>query len=373
MHYLNCAYLSPLPVAVEKAGIRGIQRKREPTDISSEDFFNDRDQVRRRFANLLGVSNPTRIAIIPSASYGAAIAARNLPVRPDDNIVILQDQFPGNVYTWQEKASATGAELRTVRPKSHGAVKGKDWNERILDHMDNNTAIVSLPHVHWADGTVFDLIAISERARELDAALVVDATQSLGALPFDTKKIRPDVLIAAGYKWLLGPYSIGAAYFNSRFDQGVPLEETWIGRQGSENFSGLIDYQHGYQPGAIRYDVGESSNFVLLPMFSKALSLLEEWTPQSIQHYCRQLSDRLIDQVAQLGFSSEERQFRSGHLVGLTLPKGLALQPLKKELERRNIFVSIRGNALRVSPNVYNTEGDIDALGTALETVAKER
>ena len=200
VHYLNCAYLSPLPVAVEKAGIRGILRKREPTDISSEDFFNDRNQVRRRFANLLGVSNPTRIAIIPSASYGAAIAARNLPVRPDDNIVILQDQFPGNVYTWQEKASATGAELRTVRPKSHGAVKGKDWNERILDHMDNNTAIVSLPHVHWADGTVFDLIAISERARELDAALVVDATQSLGALPFDTKKIRPDVLIAAGYK-----------------------------------------------------------------------------------------------------------------------------------------------------------------------------
>ncbi len=77
--------------------------------------------------------------------------------------------------------------------------------------------------------------------------------------------------------------------------------------------------------------------------------------------------------MAQLGFSSEERQFRSGHLVGLTLPKGLALQPLKKELERRNIFVSIRGNALRVSPNVYNTEGDIDALGTALETVTKGR
>ena len=374
VHYLNCAYMSPLPVEVETAGMRGILRKREPTDILAVDFFRERDEVRRRFANLIGVSNPTRIAIIPSASYGVAIAARNIPVGPGENIVILHDQFPGNVYTWKEKASVTGAEMRTVLPKSHsGAVKGKDWNERILDHMDNNTAVVSLPHVHWTDGTLFDLIAISERARELDAALVIDATQSLGALPFDTAKIRPDVLITAGYKWLLGPYSIGMAYFGPRFDQGVPLEETWIGRKGSENFSGLVDYQDSYQPGAIRYDVGESSNFILLPMLIAALNLLEEWTPGAIQNYCKHLTDRLVQQVSGLGFTTEEEQFRSGHLVGLTLPKELSLESLKQELERRRIFVSVRGHSLRISPNVYNTQADIDALAETLDIVVKER
>jgi selenocysteine lyase/cysteine desulfurase len=372
IHYLNCAYMSPLPAEVEEAGIQGILRKRQPTDIRASDFFSEQHEIRRRFAKLIGVSEPNRIAIIPSASYGAAVAAQNLPVKRGQNIVILHEQFPGNVYTWRKKASDVGAELRTVAPSST-SLKSSDWNERILDRMDKDTAIISVPHVHWTDGTLFDLKAISQRARELGTALVVDGTQSIGALPFDVAEIRPDVLIVAGYKWLLGPYSIGVAYFNSRFDEGVPLEETWIGRQGSQNFAGLVDYQELYHPGAIRYDVGESSNFILLPMLTAALSLLQEWTPHAIQAYCGQLTDKLVREVAEFGFSAKERSHRSGHLLGLTLPNNLCLESLKQELERRKIFISVRGTSLRISPNVYNDREDIDALVEALAVAIKGR
>jgi len=357
--------MSPLPTEVEEAGIRGVLRKREPTSLLPDDFFSGRDEVRRHFSRLIGVSEPNRIAIIPSASYGASIAARNLPVNRGQNIIILHEQFPGNVYTWRKKAADAGAELRTVVPAST-VHRGSDWNERILESMDKDTAIISVPHVHWTDGTLFDLVAISQRAKELGTALVVDGTQSVGALPFDVATILPDVLIVAGYKWLLGPYSIGAAYFNARFDEGVPLEETWIGRQGSQNFSGLVDYQELYQTGAIRYDVGECSNFILLPMLAAALNLLETWTPQAIQAYCINLTDKLVQEVTELGFSAEERPHRSGHLLGLTLPDKLSLDSLKKELERRRIFVSFRGDSLRVSPNVYNNQEDIEALIEAL-------
>ncbi len=362
--------MSPLPTEVEEAGIRGVLRKREPTSLLPEDFFSGRDEVRRHFSRLIGVSEPNRIAIIPSASYGASIAARNLPVNCGQNIVILHEQFPGNVYTWRKKAADAGAELRTVVPAST-VHRGSDWNERILESMDKDTAIISVPHVHWTDGTLFDLVAISQRAKELGIALVVDGTQSVGALPFDVATILPDVLIVAGYKWLLGPYSIGAAYFNSRFDEGVPLEETWIGRQGSQNFSGLVDYQELYQTGAIRYDVGECSNFILLPMLAAALNLLETWTPQAIQAYCSNLTDKLVQEVTEFGFSAEERPHRSGHLLGLTLPDKLSLDSLKKELERRRIFVSFRGDSLRVSPNVYNNQEDIEALIEALAFTVK--
>jgi|TARA_B110000438_G_scaffold296356_1_gene340925 selenocysteine lyase/cysteine desulfurase len=372
VHYLNCAYLSPLPTEVEEAGVRGVLRKREPTNILPDDFFTERNEVRQYFSKLIGVSEPNRIAIIPSASYGAAIAARNLPVKRGQNIVILHEQFPGNVYTWRKKAEEVGAELRTVIPDST-VHKGSDWNERILDSMDKDTAIISVPHVHWTDGTLFDLPAISQRAQELGTALVVDGTQSVGALPFDVTAIRPDVLIVAGYKWLLGPYSIGVAYFNSRFDEGVPLEETWIGRQGSQDFSGLVDYQELYQPGAVRYDVGECSNFILLPMLAAALNLLEQWTPHAIQAYCSDLTDKLVEEVTEFGFSAEERPHRAGHLLGLTLPKQLSLESLKKELDRRKVFVSVRGNSLRVSPNVYNNQDDIEALIEALAFTIKGR
>ena len=85
-------------------------------------------------------------------------------------------------------------------------------------------------------------------------------------MPFDVQAIEPDALVCATYKWLMGPYSMGFAYLGPRFDAGTPLEETWIGRAGSENFKELVNYRDDYQPGAVRYDVGERSNFALTPM-----------------------------------------------------------------------------------------------------------
>ena len=365
VHYLNCAYISPLPKAVEAAGIAGIHRKRTPTRLHAPDFFEESDRVRELFARLVGAPEPNRIAMIPAASYGVAIAAQNLPVEQGQNIVLLHEQFPGNVHAWRRKAEVSGAEIRTVVPPE-GPHRASGWNERLLEAIDRDTAVVTVPQVHWVDGTVFDLMAVSARAREAGAALVVDATQSVGAVPFDVKEIRPDALIVAAYKWLLGPYSIGAAYLGPRFDDGVPLEETWIGRERSEDFQHLVDYQSAYQPGAIRYDVGERSNFILVPMLAEALRLVLAWTPEGVEAYCRRLSEPLVREAAAIGFSVEREEGRAAHLFGLRTPEGLEPTALKAELEGRKIFVSLRGSALRVSPHLYNDENDVDALVEAL-------
>ena len=364
VHYLNCAYMSPLPRVSEEAGIRGIRQKCGPMAIHPPDFFTESDRVRRHFARLVGSKEPERVAIIPSVSYGVAIAARNLPIRREENIVIIHEQFPGNVYAWQRKTSEIGADLITVIPPE-GPCRGSGWNERLLDAINDDTAIVSIPHVHWADGTVFDIVAVGRRAREVGAALVIDGTQSVGAMPFNVQEVQPDALIVAGYKWLLGPYSLGVAYFSPRFDDGVPLEETWIGRRGSEAFQNLVDYQSTYQPGAARYDVGERSNFILVPMLAASLELILKWTPERIEAYCQGLSSILVQGASSLGFSLE-REWRSSHLLGLRMPEGLELGVLKAELDARQIFVSLRGSALRVSPNVYNDEGDVGVLLEAL-------
>ncbi len=365
VHYLNCAYISPLPKVVEAAGIAGIRRKRTPAGLHAPDFFEESDRARELFARLVGAPDPTRVAIIPAASYGVAIAARNLPVDEGQHIVLLHEQFPGNVHAWRRKAEESGAEIRIVVPPE-GPRRASGWNERLLEAIDRDTAVVTVPQVHWIDGTVFDLMAVSARAREVGAALVVDATQSVGAMPFDVKEVRPDALIVAAYKWLLGPYSIGAAYLGPRFDDGVPLEETWIGRERSEDFQHLVDYQPGYQPGAIRYDVGERSNFILVPMLTEALRLVLAWTPEGVETYCRRLSESWVREAVAIGFSVEREEGRAAHLFGLRMPEGLALTALKAELERRKIFVSLRGSALRVSSHLYNDEDDVGALVEAL-------
>ncbi|MCG6956482.1 MAG: aminotransferase class V-fold PLP-dependent enzyme [Gemmatimonadetes bacterium] len=361
LHYLNCAYMGPLPTVSEEAGIEGIRRKRVPVSIHPPDFFETSDELRRLFADLVGEADPTRVAIGPGVSYGIAVAARNLPVGRGQNVVLTHEQFPGNVHAWTRAAREAGGEVRFATPPA-GPGRGQAWNENLLEQIDNATAVVAVPHVHWTDGTRFDLVDIGRRCREVGAALVVDGTQSVGALPFDVSEVRPDALVVAAYKWLLGPYSVGLSWFGERFDEGVPLEETWIGREASEDFQHLVNYRDGYQPGALRYDVAERSNFALLPMAVASLRLVSQWRPERIQAYTRELVAGVLTEAAGLGFAVEDEAWRAGHLFGLRMPPGLDLAALKESLERRKVVASLRGSALRLSPNVYNDSSDVEAL-----------
>jgi selenocysteine lyase/cysteine desulfurase len=370
LHYLNCAYMGPLPRVTEEAGIGGIRSKLNPVSIVPDDFYRASNELRGLFSGLIGGDDPNRIAILPGVSYGVAVAARNLPMAAGQNVVLTHEQFPGNVHAWTRLAREAGGEARFVTPPE-SAGRGQAWNEALLGSIDEATAVVAVPHVHWTDGTLFDLVEIGRRCREVGAALVVDGTQSVGALPFDVAEVRPDALIVAAYKWLLGPYSVGLGYFGSRFDSGVPLEETWIGREKSEDFQNLVHYRDAYQPGALRYDVSERSNFALLPMAIASLRLVTEWGPERIQEYCRRLISGALDEAADLGFTVEDEAWRGSHLFGLRMPAAIDLAGLKEALARRRVVASLRGSALRLAPNVYNDASDVEALMDGLrEAVA---
>ena len=364
-HYLNCAYMGPLPKAAEAAGIEGLRAKRFPQPILPEDFFRSADELRARFAKLVGASRPEDVATVPSVSYAVSTIARNTPMGPGRNVVVLHEQFPGNVYPWRRLVADKGGEVRVVRPAD--GRRGDGWTERILDRIDAGTAVVAMGTVHWTDGARFDVAAVRERTRDVGAALVLDGTQSVGAVPLDVAALAPDALVVAGYKWLLGPYSLSLAWFGERYLDGAPLEETWIGRRGSENFAGLVEYVDEYQPGAARFDVGQRSNFALIPALSASLDLVLEWGPERISAYCADLTRELFPRLRSLGVTVEGDQWRSAHLFGLRLPAGSDLEEAKACLARRGVGVSFRGASVRVSPNVYNDEADVDALASALE------
>ena len=181
-------------------------------------------------------------------------------------------------------------------------------------------------------------------------------------MPFDVASIQPDALICAGYKWLMGPYSIGMAYYGKFFDKGVPVEENWINRQNSEDFSGLVIYQPGYQPGAKRFDMGERSNFILVPMMREALKQLNKWNPKNIQEYCRKISSPAVTKMRKSGYWIEEESQRGHHLFGVRFPEGTNIENFKEKLKKKKIGVSFRGNSMRVAPNVYNDVRDFEKL-----------
>lgn len=364
--YLNCAYMSPLMKTVKEAGIQGLLKKQQPWKVKGEDFFTDSEELRKEYAKLIHVSDSNRCVIVPSVSYGFANVAHNLNLCEGDEILVVGEQFPSNVYPWRTVAKQSGAKIITVSAPLVNENRGRIWNEKILEAINPNTKLVACGHIHWADGTLFDLLSIRKKTKSFGALLVIDGTQSIGAVPFDVNELQPDALIAAGYKSMMGPYSIGMAYYGETFDKGTPIEENWINRFESENFANLVNYNDSYQPGALRYEVGEHSNFILVPMLLEAIKRLNTWGVENIKSYCDELVSKSVSQLREAGFYIEDQEYRASNLFGIRLGVHHNMEEIKQKLTNANVFVSYRGDAIRISPNVYNDSKDLATLVNVL-------
>jgi len=215
-------------------------------------------------------------------------------------------------------------------------------------------------------GALIDLARVGEAARAVGATFVIDVTQSLGVLPLDVAEVGADVVVSAGYKWLLGPYSLAYAWFAPHCRGWRPLEHHWQGREGSEDFTALTSYTDAFRAGARRFDAGEASNFVLVPMAIAALETVAEWSVEQIAATIDPLTAAVVEGAAALGVTAYAEP-RAGHIVGLRLPAG-SPQALLPRLAEQRVYVSVRGESLRVSPYVYNTEDDVARLLEALRT-----
>ena len=357
--YFNCGYMSPLLKSAREAGVRAVSRKLHPWEITPAHFFESMETPRALFATLLGVS-PDDVAVVPAASYGMAVAARNVPLGRGQRVLMLDEEFPSTTYAWQEAARAAGAEaILLPRPADD------DWTRVVLEAIDERTAAAALPQLHWTDGALLHLTRIRSALSAVGAALVLDVTQSLGALPFDLAAVQPDFLVAACYKWLLGPYSTGFLYAAPHRQSGVPLEWSWMAKEGSEDFSSLVQYRDRFRPGARRYDVGEPSNFGLMPMVTEAIRQIGEWTIPAIQREVSAYCDEIVRSLAPLGYTAVAKHRRAGHYLGLRHPRGIR-PGLGQELAARGIYLSVRGPCLRITPHLYNTAEDLERLVKAL-------
>ncbi len=357
--------MSPLLKRVEKVGIESVKMKSTPWRIGVDAFYEPLEKLRGLFGRLVNAP-ADHVALIPAVSYGIAIAANATKLQRGQNVVVPGEEFPSVVYAWRERCRAVGAEVRMVARPAESKNQGATWNRRILESIDAHTAAVALSSTHWTDGTVFDLHAIGTRARDVGAVFIVDGTQSVGARAFDFASVRPDLLVCAGYKWLMGPYSLGVAVLGERFLDAEPLEHNWIARENSQDFANLVNYRDEFQPGARRFDVGERSNFVLVPMLSEAFEQVLEWDPTAVQEYCQQLGKQLEGLLGGSRFRMTAESDRAGHLFGIRGVDRATMPSIQKELERRNVYVSLRGDAMRVSPHLYNDEADIAALAEAI-------
>jgi selenocysteine lyase/cysteine desulfurase len=354
--YFNLASLAPQLHSVHAAGADALKARGAPWQIHAQDWFDDVEQLRDLFAQVVG-ADADGVAIIPATSYGLAIAAENITARAGDRILLTADDYPSTVYTWRAFATRHDAEITTVTRR-----EGETWTDAVLSALDERVCVVSVPNVRWTDGAAIDLERVGARARDVGARLVVDLTQSVGAMPFDVSAVRPDFLVAAGYKWLLGPFSVGYLWVAAEHRAGAPLEHNWINRAGAENFATLTDYRDDYRPGARRFDVGQRTNFTLTPMAIAALTQILDWQIPVIATTLQSITDRIEDRADQHGFRPLARRDRGPHMLEIGIPEG-AMTELPQRLAEQNVFVGVRGaTGLRISPHLYTSDDDIQRL-----------
>lgn len=363
--FLNAAYVSPISRSTRLAGERGVARKSRPWEIAWSDFHTEATVAREHFAQFIGAT-PQDIAIVPAVSYGMQVAARNLEFAADGGIVVLQDQFPSNLYVWRDLARERRGRLDAVRCPADW-----QWTEAILEAIDARTQIVALPQCHWANGATLDLVQISRRCREIGAALVLDLSQSLGVVPFAVSEVQPDFIVSASYKWLLGPYSLAFLYAAPQRQDGLPIEAHQWSRSNAlsppEWSPGQTPYPDDFLAGACRYDMGERANFALMPMAIAAMSQLATWRPAAIADYLRPLIDDLADLAQSLGSTRvPPPAIRSPHLIGFDPPPRAELGALRTRLAAAGVHISVRGGNLRVSPHIYNDQADMARLAAIL-------
>ncbi len=358
--YLNCASMAPQLRSVTEAGLRAVRTKALPWNLSGPEWFAGSEELRALAARVMGTDSDA-VALVPAASYGIATAAANMPLLRGQTIVILHQQFPSNVYAWYELAKKNGGRVVVAQRET-----GMDWNEALMQAIDDNTAIVALPQCHWTDGSKVDLERVGQRARDVGAGLVIDASQSLGASPLNLERVQPDFLTAVGYKWLLGPYGLGYLYVAPKWrESGVPLEQSWIARAGSDDFSRLVDHTDAYRPGARRFDMGESPQFVLVPMAIAALQQVLAWGVERIQQTLGLLTERVAQLAAGISYAVLPPEQRSAHMIGIRHARGIPAR-LPQLLHDASVFVSVRGDSIRIAPYLYNDAGDIERLFAVL-------
>ena len=265
------------------AGEAALERRAWPWTISSDDWFSDVERLRALYGALVG-ADAEGVALVPVDQLRLRRGGpQHRSWSRADGCWSSGREYPSGIYTWRAAARAADAHIRTVVRE-----RGQTWTEAILDRLDESVSVVSVPNVHWTDGALIDLAAVSARSHEVGARLVIDGSQSAGAMPLDVGALRPDFVVSVGYKWLLGPFGVGYLYVAEEHRGGEPVEQNWIVRDGSEDFARLVDYRDGYQPGARRFDVGQRTKFELVPMAIAALGTAPDrgefprWPPPSV-------------------------------------------------------------------------------------------
>lgn len=360
--YLDCAAHAPRLRAVQAAAEAELaQEPRRPWTQDWEALIALIERVRDGAARWFD-GDAEGVALVPSVAYALSVAAANVPLRAGDAVLVLAGQFPSNLLPWQQRCIDVGGARVHVVDDPEG-----DWTPAVLEALHTHADIrgLALPQAYWRDGRLLDLDRIAEAAHARGAWLVLDLSQSLGAVPADLARWRPLFVASAGYKWLFG--ADGLAYLWAApdwRDRGRSIEHGWFNRRARDDWRFPLDRPADFLQGARRFDGSGLIDRIRLAKADAAFTQLAAWEPHALLSRLALRTAALRDALQAQGVPIAIAEPAAPHLLGLR--PGAAWTPCVRALEEARVDITARHGVLRIAPHLHIDVGAMQRVADVL-------
>jgi len=361
--YLDSAHYSPYSTETRKRLFEFINKFTE-TNYNLSIFQNEiAIRLKEKISRLIN-SSPEDIILTSSTTHGLNIFTNGINTDVCKNAAYADSEFPAVVYSWMNQEKLRGIKNFLI-PSKNGKIELSDV-EKVIS--ENKIDVLTVSSVEFL-GFKNDLDALRGITNKYNAMLVVDAIQSIGAVPMDVKKNDIDFLAAGSQKWMMSPAGVGFAYIKNSIKKHV--NPTYVSTMSIDyDFTNFLDYKFNLKDSGIAYENSTPNTLGMIGLES-SLDLFLSLGVENIFKHITSLLDRFIDGISSYKNFYVESDMSELHRSNILIfshndrSRNAAIQ---KELEEENIFIAIREGYLRVSPHLFNDEGDIDRL---LESLAK--
>jgi selenocysteine lyase/cysteine desulfurase len=357
--YLNAALQGPIPLAAAREAQAALEWKKRPDRLADTAYFDLPDRIREKVSRVIG-ARPDEIAVTSGASAGLASVAAGIDWKPGDEVLVGRGEFPAHFSTWLRYEKAGKLRVRVVEPRGR-FITADDY----IAEIGPQTRVVSASFVRFDNGARLDAARVGEACRKSGTALLLDITQCAGSMPLNIRELGADMAVCSGYKWLLGPYGTGFFWIASEWIERLPLGAVYfMALEGARDFHAMPSDKFQPVPGARRWDSPETANFTNLAAFESSLDMLLRIGLDSVAQHVDGLVGELIERLPRgvCVLASPEERSKRGPYVCVSARRSEETMALYEKVRAAQIHVSLRDNALRIAPYLYNTSEEISRL-----------
>ena len=359
--WLNSAHQGAIPKVAAAAAHEAIEWKLRPQELTAERFDGVPGRLRRALAHAVHAKED-EIFLANGASHGLHLIANSVSLKRGDEVLLMQDDFPSNILPWVRREDE-GVTVRRLQPQRH--VLQVDEVERALQP---NTRLLCVSWVHSFSGWATDIEAIGTLCRKRGVRFVVNGTQAVGYRACDLSRLPIDALVAAGWKWLCGPYGVGFGWLRDEFRHELaPTQRYWLSQQTAEDLARVIDpVAAAPVDSARRFDLFATANFFNFHTWGAAVDLLQEIGFDAIGAHNRQLIATMIERLDSRCRIYSPSEAGESSLFLFEAESAATTKTLYSALSERGFDTAYRHGRIRVAPHLYNDEQQLEALASAI-------